>query len=174
MSVGGSTAGPGLSASFAAIALLAMAACSGEKTVDTASIQTQIAKDASASRGVEVKVHCPGDVKAKKGGEFTCDATDGKGNSLPVHATQTDDRGHISWDLQAFNIPRVERELTKSVSQQIGAPVEVTCPAILADSHRGKQIACTVTDQQGRTGRVVATAVDDEGNVSWELNPESG
>lgn len=174
MSVSGSTTGPRLSTACVAIMLLVMAACSGEKTVDTASIEAQIAKDARASRGVDVKVRCPGNVKAEKGGEFTCDATDGEGNSLPVHASQDDDRGHISWELQAFNIPRVERELTRSVSQQIGAPVEVECPVILADSHRGKQIACAVTDQQGRSGRVVATAVDNEGNVSWELNPESG
>lgn len=153
------------------MALLMIVACSAEKTVDTASIEAQIAKDASASRGVEVKVTCPGKVKAEKGGEFTCRATDGEGNSLSIRATQTDDSGHITWDLVALNIPKVEQELTNSVSEEVGTPVEVDCPAILVDSRPGEQIECAVTDQQGGTGNVVVTVVDDQGNISWELNP---
>jgi len=158
---------------LAAMALLTMAACtasiSAGKAVDTASIETQIANDVQASRGVAVKVSCPGKVKVEKGGRFTCHATDGKGNSLPVRATQKDDKGHITWNLQALNIPLVMRELTKSVGQKVGTPVEVACPAILVDTHLGKQIECAVTDQHGGARNVVATVEDDQGNISWEL-----
>lgn len=169
---------PWFSAVLTAMALLVVAACTAsvgtDKTVDTTSIEARIATDVKASRGVEVKVRCPGEVKAEKGGKFTCQATDGEGNSLPVLATQNNDSGDISWELQAFNIPKVEQELTESISQELGTTVEVDCPAALVDSHRGEQIECAVTDQEGGAATVVATAVDDEGNISWELNTDSG
>ncbi len=156
------------------VGLLFISACSAQRTVDTTSIEAQIAKDVATSRGVEVKASCPGDVKAEKGGQFDCRVTDGKGNSLSVRATQTNDSGHVTWVLGALNIPKVQQELTKSVSASIGAAVEVACPAILVESRVGKQIACAVTDQHGRAGKVVATVVDDKGNISWELNPGAG
>jgi hypothetical protein len=146
-----------------------LAGCSAQKVVDTKSIEAQIVKDVAASRGVEVKVSCPGQVKAEKGGVFTCHATDGAGHSLPIRATQKNDHGNIGWNLVALNIPRVDRELTKSISLTIGAPVKVDCPAILVDGHVGNKIECVVTDQKGRTARVVARVVNDQGKLSWQL-----
>jgi hypothetical protein len=159
----------GLPVVFAAIATLTLAGCSAQKVLDATSIEAQIVKDVAASRGVEVKVSCPGQVKAEKGGVFTCRATDGAGHSLPIRAIQTDNSGHISWNLVALNIRRVNRELTKSISLTIGAPVRVDCPAILVDGHAGNKIECVVTDRKGRTARVVARVVNDQGKLSWQL-----
>jgi hypothetical protein len=37
----------------------------------------------------------------------------------------------------------------------------------------GNTFDCTATDESGTTGAVRLTQKDDEGNVEWELNPES-
>ena len=83
-------------------AALSFAGCSGEvslgdKTIDSADLESQLADQLSAQAGVkasQVSVDCPDDQKVEKGAEFTCNLTAPNGDDVTVNVTLTDDSGN--------------------------------------------------------------------------------
>jgi Domain of unknown function (DUF4333) len=79
------------------IAVFAVA-CS--KTLDTAGLQTQIADQLNTKLDTEgITVECPDDVKAEAGSEFDCTGTVPDSGTLTIHVKQTDDEGHVTWEV---------------------------------------------------------------------------
>jgi hypothetical protein len=154
---------------LATAAAVFLAACSS--SLNGEELNKQISAELQTRFDVEAVVECPDDIEPEKGAEFECTASDGEGNSLPVHVVQTDDRGNVDWTMAVFNLPIVEETLAPEVSDSVGAEVTVDCPRILVSSLEGSSMDCNVTDDSGAEGLLHITSMDDNGNVDWELNP---
>jgi Domain of unknown function (DUF4333) len=82
----------------AAVAMLALVACSPDKQVDTDRAESEIKRSLSSQTGDPVQtVRCPDEVKAEQGERFRCDATVSDGSIVRVVVTQTDDDGGVRW-----------------------------------------------------------------------------
>ncbi|MFN8161032.1 MAG: DUF4333 domain-containing protein [Solirubrobacterales bacterium] len=78
-------------------AALAIGGC-GTKTLNTDDVQSSISSGLAQKTGTKPKsVDCPGDVKAEKGGTFTCTLTAPDGSEATVKVTQLDSDGHIRY-----------------------------------------------------------------------------
>jgi hypothetical protein len=71
-----------------------------------------------------------------------------------------------------LDIGGLEEEIASGIEDQTGTAVTVDCPDEVK-IEAGNTFDCTATDESGTTGTVRVTQKDDEGNVEWELNPES-
>lgn len=149
---------------------LALAACSVTRTVNAKDVADEVTRGVARQIGVKVTTSCPTGVEAKADATLTCTVKDGAGTRLPAHVVQKDAHGSVRWSVKAMRIPVVEEQLSATISEKVGT-VTVACPARLVSSAKGSVITCTATDPQGHIGRVVATAQDDNGHLSWELNP---
>jgi hypothetical protein len=64
----------------------------------------------------------------------------------------------------------IETQIKSGIEDQTGATIEsVGCPDGV-DVEAGATFDCTVKGAQG-SGTVTVTQKDDQGNVTWELNP---
>jgi hypothetical protein len=78
----------------AALALALAAAGCGEKTLDTADLETKLKEQLGADAGVEPRgVECPEDVTIEEGKKFDCTLTAPNGDEVTVNVTLTDDEG---------------------------------------------------------------------------------
>jgi hypothetical protein len=93
---------PVLASLVLAAAVLALAACSGEvsvggeTTVDSSSLEQQLADQLAPKAGVkpdDVSVSCPDDQEVAKGAKFSCTLTAPNGDEVPVDVTLKDDDG---------------------------------------------------------------------------------
>jgi Domain of unknown function (DUF4333) len=83
----------------ACLSLVMLAGC-GDRTLDTSRLETQIGKTLSDRTGFRITtVDCPNDVKAKKGGRFTCTVTTSRNERVAVNVVQDDDQGGVTWKL---------------------------------------------------------------------------
>jgi hypothetical protein len=83
-------------ARFVALPLLMLVAVACSKTIDSTSLESSI-KTQLATKGVPgATVSCPDDIKAEKGGTFTCTAS-AQGQTVTLQITQTDDQGHVTF-----------------------------------------------------------------------------
>jgi uncharacterized protein DUF4333 len=83
-------------ARFVVFSLLVFAAVACTKTIDSTSLESSI-KSQLATKGVPgATVTCPDDIKAEKGGTFTCTAS-AQGQTVTLDITQTDDQGHVTF-----------------------------------------------------------------------------
>ena len=90
----------GLAALAAACVSVVLLAACGERTLDTSRLETQIEKTLSERTGFSItSVACPDDVKAKKGGKFSCTVTTSRKERVRVNVTQDDDQGGVTWKL---------------------------------------------------------------------------
>jgi hypothetical protein len=81
------------------VAALGLAAC-GDTTIDTSSAEKSISENIQKQLGQKPKsVSCPDEIKAKKGGTFTCTVTASDGAKATIKATQTDDNGHFNFTI---------------------------------------------------------------------------
>lgn len=89
-----------LAVATACMSAALLAACSTTTTLSTEEIQTAIAKGLTDQLGGTYTVTCPTTIEAKSGAKFDCDVTDtNSGATGVVTATQTDDQGHIDWEV---------------------------------------------------------------------------
>lgn len=157
--------------------LVVATACSGNisaeitRPLNTSDVEAQITEDLAQNREVEVTVVCPEDVEAEADGLFTCTATDSDGNSLEIRVTQTDDSGHVDYNLAMLNLALIETQVASQVTQEVGVSVTLECPRILVSSEKGSSVDCRATDAKNGTGIVRVTTKDDQGHLDWELNP---
>ena len=83
-------------ARFFVLSSLVFAAVACSKTIDSTSLESSI-KSQLATKGVpDATVTCPDDIKAEKGGTFTCTAA-AQGQTVTLDITQTDDEGHVTF-----------------------------------------------------------------------------
>jgi hypothetical protein len=79
---------------------IAVVAVACSKTLDTAGLQTQIADQLNTQLDTTgITVECPDDVKAETGNEFDCTGTVPDSGTLTIHVKQTDDEGHVTWEV---------------------------------------------------------------------------
>jgi hypothetical protein len=77
---------------------VALTACT--KTVNTDSLEQQIAAELRTQTGVNpTSVECPEDVEAEAGATFTCTATADDGSTATITVTQQDDQGNLNWEV---------------------------------------------------------------------------
>lgn len=71
------------------------------QTLLTSQLISEIQTGIEQQTGTTVEsVECPQDVVIAAGETFECIVTDDAGNTATVEATQQDDRGNVSWELQ--------------------------------------------------------------------------
>ena len=92
-----------LAAPTFAVAAVAGLAFTGCGTLDTAQGEGQIKKEIEKATGLKnVKVDCPDDVEQKKGKDFECKVSGGPTGTVKV--AQTDDDGHVTYDLSGVKV----------------------------------------------------------------------
>ncbi len=75
-----------------------LAACT--KTLDSGKLESTLKTDIAKKAGTAVKsVSCPDNVKAEKGNTFQCTLVAGDGTTHHVKITQTDDSGHVTYQV---------------------------------------------------------------------------
>lgn len=72
-----------------------------------------------------------------------------------------------------LNTDMLQQRLTVRIHQQTGVVVRVNCPEDVP-LRRGGVFECTATAGDGSTSQVAVVQDDDEGRVSWALEPEAG
>ena len=83
---------------------LLLAACGGQRVVDTDELEGQITAELQAQTGVTpTSVSCPDDVPAEAGGTFNCTVTADDGSTANITVTQTDDEGSLRWEVDEVN-----------------------------------------------------------------------
>jgi hypothetical protein len=83
-----------------AAALVAVAAVACTKELDTDDLESRLSDQVRQQIGTEVtSVDCPSDIKVEAGGTFECDATERSGATFTIRVVQTDDDGHVTWDI---------------------------------------------------------------------------
>jgi Domain of unknown function (DUF4333) len=83
-----------------AVALLAVAAASCSKKLDTTNLEATVAHDVEQQLNTSgVTVSCPTDVPVTQGGTFTCHATDANGTNFTISVRQMDEDGNVRWEV---------------------------------------------------------------------------
>ena len=83
-----------------AIVVLAIAATSCTKKLDTSGLETKLKGALEQQLNTTgVAVTCPTDVTVKQGGTFVCNATDSTGAKETITVTQVDDKGNVKWEV---------------------------------------------------------------------------
>jgi len=77
--------------------LLVATACAG-RPLDETTLESSIKAELGKSGIPDAVVTCPGDIKAQKGGTFTCTAA-AQGETVTLQITQTDDQGHVTFKI---------------------------------------------------------------------------
>lgn len=79
---------------------LALAAIGCTKTLDSGGLESELATQLNTQlETTGITVDCPEDVKAESGNEFVCTGTVSTGESLTINVKQTDDEGHVTWEV---------------------------------------------------------------------------
>jgi hypothetical protein len=86
----------GIVVGAACLALLVLAGCTAK--LDTDQIEDGVKHDLAERTGASItSVKCPNEVDAKKGDSFDCTARTARGDVIPIHVVQTDDKGSVTW-----------------------------------------------------------------------------
>jgi hypothetical protein len=87
------------------ISAVLLTACSSVSTLNTEEIQTGISQGLTEQLGGTYTVTCPSSIEAKSGATFDCDIVTATGATGVVTATQTDDKGNITWEITKSDSP---------------------------------------------------------------------
>jgi hypothetical protein len=147
--------------------VLGVAAC-GTKTVNTEKGERFIKKTVSQQVGATVKsVKCPDDIKAKKGGTFTCTVTGSDGTTGEAQVVQKDAKGNVRLSAPFVHVRNLERLMASDIGRQVNAKVTIECPEIITGK-KGDTFDCKATDGKN-DATVKVTQKDDRGNVRYKL-----
>jgi hypothetical protein len=83
----------------AAIAAALFVACNSSLTLDNDTLQRTITSGLQEQAQVAATVSCPDDRPIKAGDVFQCQAVTEDGTTLTIQVTQTDDTGHVNWQV---------------------------------------------------------------------------
>jgi hypothetical protein len=82
------------------VLVLAAAAVSCSKTLDTSGLETTIKQNLEAELGATgIQVTCPTGLKVEKGATFNCTVAVPGSGSLSIAVTQTDDKGNVTYKI---------------------------------------------------------------------------
>ena len=89
-------------ARLAAVAMLVLAAAACTKSLDSdgleATLQEQLTRKTASTI---TAVDCPDEIKVETGGTFECTVTEESGTTFTLILTQTDDQGHVRYDIKS-------------------------------------------------------------------------
>lgn len=92
--------GRGWLLAVAGLTLAAGAGGCGKRTLDEESLQNRLKSGIETQAGVKLRsVSCPKDRPLRRGDSFTCRATTTAGETAEVVVTQTDDEGHVRYQV---------------------------------------------------------------------------
>jgi hypothetical protein len=153
----------------AALIGAALAGCGhSSPTLDTATIEREVANSILAQHNVRVAVRCPPKVKREAGVAFTCTALLDAG-SYPVSVTETNNKGRVRYanptPFVVLNIEKVEQAIERSVSEQRHLHSRVSCPAAVLQ-HEGVTFTCTA-QVAGQRYPFEVVETDGHGNVRY-------
>ncbi len=155
---------------MAAAALVApLSGCGTSKpALKTVTDERAIAASILAQHHLYATVRCPPKVPKRAGTVFTCMASLDVG-TYPVTVTETNDRGHVSYQdqapLEALDVAKVERAIKQSIGSQRHLGAAVTCPTEVIQK-AGIVFTCTAT-ANGKAYPFEVTEVDDDGHVRY-------
>src|SRR5581483_11489241 len=140
---------------------LAMAGC-GTATYDASKLEQVIRTRLDLHRGYQVRsVSCPAKARLAKGVVINCTATLATGHVVRMRATQLDSKGTVHLVAGEMLPENVEHGIQVTLAQR-GVQANARCPEHVPVVI-GKQFACRVSYNAGRTGRAVVTIVDGDG-----------
>ena len=174
---------------IALLALAALVAGCGTKTLKKGEIEGFVEKTAK-EQGVAVdSVDCPDDVEAKKGESFECKVKATGGKEADISVQQTSDDGNVRVQRGAFaallaedggssgtpsgrtlNVDKVEEAITENVSSESNGRItasSVDCPDEVP-IEAGGTFECEVTSEDGKKTKYTVTQTDDQGNARFE------
>jgi|GEM_PF-1812080 len=158
-------------------------------TFDAAQLGGEIAADLTAQLGGAFEVACPEDQPVEPGSTFECEAVDENGQVGVIGVTVVDEDGNVDWELlevrngdasgdasgdaedatgEVFDGAHLGGVIAADLSAQLGGAFDVSCPED-QPMRPGATFECEATDGAGQIGLIAVTAVDDTGNVDWEL-----
>jgi hypothetical protein len=154
----------------------------GCKTMlDTDKLREHIRSELAKQAGVEVtSVSCAVEnPPAKKDERFECRAALAPSGSLTITVVQTDDQGHIRWDVTdgtgVFRVAEFETDLATELSGRWQRKVTTACTGPRLLPYRaGGHFACTVRGAEGWTVKIDVVQEDDKGNVTWNVTESHG
>jgi len=150
-----------------ALAVLVTLVLTGCGKLDTGKLEGVVKDEIAKDVGVTVQsVDCPSDVEAKKGASFQCTATGEDGTTAAIDVVQQDDKGNVGITAPLVNVPQVEQAL----GGEIGGGAKLDCPDLVL-IEKGASFTCQAKDSSGAQANVVVTFEDDQGNVTYEVNP---
>lgn len=81
-------------------AALAALAVSCTPDLDTDGLEPMLKQQVERETGATLtSIDCPSDVRAEAGGTFECTAKETSGATFTVKVVQTDDQGHVTWEI---------------------------------------------------------------------------
>ncbi len=84
----------------AVLLCVAGAAVACSKSLDTEGLETELASQINTQlETTGITVDCPEDVTAESGSEFECTGTVPDAGTITIQVTQTDDDGHVTWEV---------------------------------------------------------------------------
>jgi Domain of unknown function (DUF4333) len=152
---------------------LAGCSLSTHSTLSAGSVEAKISDQLARDYHITApEVHCPRSVPATPGTRFTCTATLDR-QPLRVVGTVTDRRGQfeVHATRAVVVMPAAEREITENLSNRVGGPVSVTCPApelLVADP--GHTFRCTA-EIAGVKRQVAVTVENLAGDLRYRVLP---
>jgi len=174
---------------LALLALAALVAGCGSKTLKKGEIEGFVEKTAKEQDVKVQSVECPDGVEAKKGESFKCTAKAAGGKEAEISVQQTSDDGNVRIQREAFapllgedaesssapsgqtlNVAKVEQAISENVSSESKGKItasSVDCPNEVP-IEASATFTCKVTSEDGKTTEYTVTQTDDQGNARFE------
>lgn len=70
-----------------------------------------------------------------------------------------------------LDIQKAQDEIAKSIQEQTGESATVQCPSPVKQE-QGNSFDCTATFADGQTGTITVSQTDNDGNITWKLEPD--
>ena len=85
-----------------AVATLAVAAASCTKSLDSDGLESMLQEQLTQETASTITaVDCPDEIKVETGGIFECTVTEESGTTFTLSLIQTDDQGHVRYDIKS-------------------------------------------------------------------------
>ena len=159
------------------VALLAMAGCGSDDTVDASKAEQGIESSSLSTSTTQItSASCPDDVKKERDGNFTCDVKLSGGGKAEVTVTQTSDHNTFSYAFKSGSVVLPGSTVDKEIEQELAdagiKDATVNCPDDVPVK-TGTTVTCPVTTASGRQATVSFEFSDSSGTVDSSSVEES-